>query len=237
MKYILGIQPNLHHFHTDSDRKMTNLSVNEIKLKQYVLIAKAGLAVIESKEKGMNSIEDYLLVQFTEAVKAYSLPPNFLGFDKNAFLRTKNFNVPLEKLEAPDLHTGSSLWRKYKEIRLVITHELGALLAKKLPGGQPPSGKSMSEILVSVRKDWFEACEKQREEKSRSMKGTFKKHAFVESWFPAEWEVFMTYGTASPRPEAAFDAKYDARGAIDFDTLHPLKKVFSTTIFFFLNIS
>jgi predicted SprT family Zn-dependent metalloprotease len=72
----------------------------------------------------------------------------------------------LEKLEASDLYTGSSLWRKYKEIRLVITHELGALLAKKLPGGQPPSGKSMSEILVSVRKDWFEACEKQREEKS-----------------------------------------------------------------------
>jgi hypothetical protein len=39
MKYILGIQPNLHHFHTDSDRKMTNLSVNDIKLEQYVLIA------------------------------------------------------------------------------------------------------------------------------------------------------------------------------------------------------
>jgi hypothetical protein len=37
---------------------MTNLSVNEIKLKQYVLIAKAGLAVVELKEKGMNSIED-----------------------------------------------------------------------------------------------------------------------------------------------------------------------------------
>ena len=42
----------------------------------------------------------------------------------------------------------------------------------------------------------------------------------------------MTYGTASRRPEAAFDAKYDARGAVDFDTLHPLKKVFSSTIFF-----
>ena len=77
MKYILGIQPDIHHFHTDSDQKMTNLSMNEIKLKQYVLIAKAGLAVVESKERGMNSIEDYLLVQFTEAVKASSLPPNF----------------------------------------------------------------------------------------------------------------------------------------------------------------
>jgi hypothetical protein len=69
---------------------MTNLSVNDIKLKQYVLIAKAGLAVVESKEKGMMySIEDDLLVKLTEVVvKAYSLPPNFLGFDKNAFLRT-----------------------------------------------------------------------------------------------------------------------------------------------------
>ena len=164
---------------------MTNWSVNEIKLKQYVLIAKAGLAVVESKEKGINSIEDYLLTQFTEAVKAYTLPPTFAGFDQNAFLRTKNFNVSVEKLEATDLHTGASLWRKYKEIRLVITHELGALLAKKLPGGQPPSGKSMAEILLSVRKEWFETCEKVREEKSKKEKGTFKKHAFTASWFPA----------------------------------------------------
>jgi hypothetical protein len=169
--YILRRQLDINQFNTDPSRKMTNLSVNEIKLKQYVLIAKAGLAVVESKEKGMNSIEDYLLTQFTEAVKAYTLPPVFAGFDINSFLRTKNFNVPLEKLEASDLHTGSSLWRKYKEIRLVITHELGALLAKKLPGGQPPSGKSMSEILLSVRKDWFETCEKQREEKPKKDKG------------------------------------------------------------------
>lgn len=194
---------------------MANLSVTDIKMKQYVLIAKAGLAVVESKEKGMNLIEDYLLLQFTEAVKAYTLPASFLGFDKNAFLRTKNFNVPLDKLEATDLHTGSSLWRKFKEIRLVTTHELGALLSKKLPGGQPPSGKSMSEILVNVRKEWFESCEKMREEKSRNQKGTFKKHSFTASWFPAEWEVFLTYGTASPRPEAAFDAKYDTFGAVN----------------------
>lgn len=187
---------------------MTNLSMNEIKQKQYVLIAKAGLAVVESKEKGMNSIEDYLLTQFNEAVKAFILPPGFAGFDRNAFLRTKNFNTPVEKLEATDLHTGSSLWRKYKEIRLIITHELGALLAKKLPGGQPPSGKSMAEILLSVRKDYFESCEKQREEKSRKDKGKFKPNTFLPYWYPAEWEVFMTYGNASARPEAAFDAKY-----------------------------
>ena len=73
---------------------MTNLSMNEIKLKQYVLIAKAGLAVVESEEKGINSIEDYLLTQVNEAVKAFILPPAFAGFDPNAFLRTKNFNTP-----------------------------------------------------------------------------------------------------------------------------------------------
>jgi hypothetical protein len=49
----------LHRFLQEDDQPVEPV---EIKLKQYVLIAKAGLAVVESKEKGMNSIEDYLLV-------------------------------------------------------------------------------------------------------------------------------------------------------------------------------
>ena len=53
-------------------------------------------------------------MQFNEAVKAFTMPPTFARFDRNVFLRRKNFNTPVEKLEATDLHTGSSLWRKYR---------------------------------------------------------------------------------------------------------------------------
>ena len=93
-------------------------------------------------------------------------------------------------------------------IRLVINHGFGALLAKHLPGGQPPSGKSMSSIMQSVRNDYFETCEKQREEKSKKDKVKFKTNTLLQSWYPAEWEVLMIYGNALPRSEAAFDAKY-----------------------------
>lgn len=93
-------------------------------------------------------------------------------------------------------------------IRIVINHEFGALLVKHLPGGQPLSGKSMSKILQSVRNDYFETCEKQREEKSTNDKVNFKTNTLLQSWYPAEWEVLMIYGNASPRSKAAFDAKY-----------------------------
>ena len=74
-------------------------------------------------------------------------------------MRTKNFAVSIEKLESCDLHTGASLWRKYKEIRLVLLNEYTPLLLKRLPNGHPPSGKSFGEVLQTVSKVLYEKSE------------------------------------------------------------------------------
>ena len=62
---------------------MSSLGVNDVKSKQFLLITKAGLAVSQSKGKGIVNIEQQILAEFTEAVKAVFLPPIFLGFDRN----------------------------------------------------------------------------------------------------------------------------------------------------------
>jgi hypothetical protein len=164
---------------------MNSLSVNDIKLKQYLLITKAGLAVSQSKEKGIGNIETQIFTEYSEAVLALPLPASFNGFNRMSFMRTKNFFIDLEKLDSGDLHTGSTLWRKYKEIRLILMNDFAPLLSKRLPGGKPPSGKSYSEILVAVRKEIYETYEDIAEKKSKALKG-YKRHPFVESWFPPE---------------------------------------------------
>ena len=185
---------------------MNSLGVNDIKSKQFLLIMKAGLAVSQSKEKGMFNIEQQILHEFSEAVKAVFLPPSFLGFDRSGFMRTKNYFIDVSRLEANDLHTGATLWRKYKEIRLILMNDFAPLLSKKLPGGNPPSGKTFAEILTAVRREIYEIYEDISEKKSKALKG-YKRHIFVDSWYPPEWESFVTYGAGSPNPVDSMNAR------------------------------
>ena len=159
---------------------MNSLGVNDVKSKQFLLITKAGLAVSQSKEKGIVNIEQQILAEFSEAVKAVFLPPIFLGFDRNGFMRTKNYFIDVARLDAKDLHTGATLWRKYKEIRLILMNDFAPILSSKLPGGMPPSGKSFAEVLLAVRKDVYEKYEDISEKKSKAFRG-YKRHAFMES--------------------------------------------------------
>jgi hypothetical protein len=86
-------------------------------------------------------------------------------------------------------------------------NDLANMLSKRLPGGQPPSGKSMEEILLAVRLEAHTLNEDESAKKSEA-KGGYTRHVFLETWYPAEWEVFVVYGAASPNPEEAFDCKY-----------------------------
>ena len=107
----------------------------------------------------MINIEQQVMTEYTEAVRAISLPPAFLGYDRNGFMKTKNYFVYVSKLDPSDLHTGATLWRKYKEIRLLLMNDYAPFLTKRLSGGLPPSGKSFAEILTAVRKEVYEAYE------------------------------------------------------------------------------
>ena len=118
-----------------------------------MLIIKAGLAVCFSKEKSKQYLDKHVMAEFTEAIQTCNIPPMFNGFDRKAFLWTKNFQSNDDQMKANDLHTGPSVWRKFKEIRLVLMNDFAPLLAKKMPGGQLPSGKSFAEVLLLVRKE------------------------------------------------------------------------------------
>ena len=87
----------------------------------------------------MVNIEQQILAEFTDTVKAVFLPPIFLGFDRNGFMQTKNYFIDVARLDSNDLRTGATLWRKYKEIRLILMNDFAPILSAKLPGGMPPS--------------------------------------------------------------------------------------------------
>ena len=52
---------------------MNILTVNEIKLKQYVLITKAALSVLQSEEKSMSLRDDMMIREFEAAIEAVRL--------------------------------------------------------------------------------------------------------------------------------------------------------------------
>ena len=86
-------------------------------------------------------------------------------------------------------------------------NDFAPLLSKRLPGGYPPSGKSFAEVLTGVRKEVYEAYEDIAQKKSKAVNG-YKCHAFVDTWFPPEWETFVTYDAASPQPVESLNARY-----------------------------
>ena len=113
----------------------------------------------------------------------------------------------MARLELNDLHTGATLWRKYKEIRLILMNDFAPTLSARLPGGMPPSGKSFAEVLVAVRREIYEKYKDISEKKIKALRG-YKRHAFMESWYPPEWETFGTYGAGSPQPVGSLNARY-----------------------------
>ena len=81
------------------------------------------------------------------------------------------------------------------------------LLMKRLPGGLPPSGRSFPEVLIAMRKEVYEVYEDIAQKKSKAI-NSYKRHAFVDTWFPPESEMFVTYGAASPQPVESLNARY-----------------------------
>ena len=121
-------------------------------------------------------------------------------------MRTKNYFIDVARLDAKDLHTGATLWRKYKEIRLILMNDFAPILSSELPGGMPPSGKSFAEIFLAVWKEVYEKYEDISEKNFEALRG-YKRHAFMESWCPPEWETFVTYGAGSPQPAEPLNAR------------------------------
>ena len=114
--------------------------------------------------------------------------------------------MDVTRLNFNDFDTGATLWRKYKEIRLILMNDFAPILSSELPGGMPPSGKSFAEVLVAVRREIYEKYKDISEKKIKALRG-YKRHAFMESWYPPEWETFGTYGAGSPQLVESLNAR------------------------------
>ena len=115
--------------------------------------------------------------------------------------------MDVARLNSNDFDNGGTLWRKYKEIRLVLMNDFAPLLQKRLPGSIPLSKKRFADVLFAVRKEVFEIHEDIFEKKSKDLR-RYRRHAFIVSWFPPEWETFVTYGAGCPQPVESLNARY-----------------------------
>jgi hypothetical protein len=193
------------------------LTVNDIKTVQFLLIVRAGLAVMEGSEKGIESLHADSLLEFTTAVKNYRLNSIMSEIDKSIFMRTKNFLNATCK--PTDMHTGESIWRKFKDIRRYIANDINPAYNQRLPGGQLPSGKSMEEILKLVRKDLWD----QNEQGAASKNREHKVRKFDTTWYPVEWTAFLTYSLPSDNPADFFRVR-ESNGPTKSDSSSVPKK-------------
>jgi hypothetical protein len=81
-------------------------TLNEVKSKQCVLIAKAGMAV-PTYDMSSERLHEHIMTQFKHHVENYKLPANLAKFPRNNFFRTTKHLA--ESVSVNDMHTGRSL--------------------------------------------------------------------------------------------------------------------------------
>lgn len=172
--------------------------LQQIKSKQYVLIAKAGLSIL-SAEMDSKTIFHQMFKQFKAHVDKIKLPPHY---SKDIFFRTSGHLQDI--VTAKEMHDGSSLWRKYSAIKKYINNQITPIFVKFLgPDGKPPSGQNMESVLLQTKKALYE--QEQLAAKARSKHPpSFKMKPFKPSDQPCEWDTFLQFGRASEKPEKAF---------------------------------
>ena len=174
--------------------------LNEVKSKQCVLIAKAGMAV-PTHEMSAERIHENIMTQFKHHVENYKLPSSWAKFPRNNFFRTTKHLA--DSVLSNDIHTGISLWRKFGALKKYINNDITPIYLKTLgPNDILPSGFNHENILMQTRQHLWEAEELARKRASKNPK--YETREFKTSWYPVEWEVFLLFGRASDKPEKHF---------------------------------
>lgn len=175
--------------------------LHDIKSKQFMLIAKAGMAV-PSYEMSAEQIYDNMSTQYKCHVENYKLPQHLGNMPKERLFRTQKH---LHKtVSNKDMHTGMSLWRKFAQIKKYVINVITSLYVKNLgPDGLLPSGSNKDNVLFKTRQHLFEAEQLISKSKSKNP-ALYKMKEFDVQWYPVEWEVFVTFGRPSEKPEKAF---------------------------------
>ena len=65
---------------------------------------------------------------------------------QKSFPKSRGFSSAVSK--EGDLHSGDSLWRKYREIKSFVVNDISDIFARNMP---PPSGLSLEDNLLRTR--------------------------------------------------------------------------------------
>lgn len=180
--------------------------LHDVKSKQYLLIARAGLAV-PTQEMPIEQLWEQILTQYKGHVAKFQFSGHLSGLKKEVmFRRTKHLNDEKDIVPLEDIHNGMTLWRKYGEIKRYLQNTISSSWDSLMgPDGNIPSGKNLDDMLLRTREISFMRDEESKEKRSKK-KGGYSKEEFAKhpNWHPLEWEIFLQYGLCSEKPEKAF---------------------------------
>ena len=171
-------------------------STSDVKQFQAYLILAAGFEVTEMPEMPRSRIFSEMhsayLRQAGNKRKSDECPP--LLRDLPSYIEVIKRSKKFEDIsdDNVDLHDGSSLWRRFGELKARITNVITPIFNKQVPGGTIPSGKNAADILALVLKDVFENDQNDAAKKSKNLK--FKKKVYQIEYRPVEWTAFIAFG-------------------------------------------
>lgn len=134
-------------------------------------------------------LERDILEEFLDALSSCTLPAHLSSLDRSILQRSTKYAE--KRVETEHLHTGDSLWRKFKEIKKKISHDITPFYASIMPTQSLPSGFTSTDTFVE-------------ETRLAIFAKKYPGKRCPESWRPTEWDVFVKYGRPSQEPVTAF---------------------------------
>ena len=184
---------------------------DKIRSVQYLLIAKAGLAVSASSTMTLKDLQE-------EMLRVY-------GLLVQARLNEGKHNLNISQLWGASIamhsarFTGDELWRRWKSIKTVITNVIIKTFHGCLgPGLKPPSGRTMEDMLEETKKRLW--ADKQDQLATDRLSAFLKKNGkgvpvpaevsapkpYPAGWMgPWEFLAFLELGPTSASPAMAFN--------------------------------
>ena len=184
--------------------KMAQL-LHDVKAKQYFLIARAGLAV-RTEDMSVEQLWEQMYIQFKGHLLKFSFSGHLVNLQKGIMFRKVKHLDEEKNIDPSDIHYGTTLWRKYLEIKRYIGSTISASWDQLMgPDGNIPSGKNLDDMLLETRRLCFDKDEEKKRKKSKRKGGyDIQKVDLNPNWHPLEWEIFLKYGSCSENPEKAF---------------------------------
>ena len=99
--------------------------LHDVKAKQYFLIARAGLAV-RTEDMSVEQLWEQMYIQFKGHLLKFSFSGHLVNLQKGIMFRKVKHLDEEKNIDPSDIHNGTTLWRKYLEIKRYIGSTISA---------------------------------------------------------------------------------------------------------------